>query len=280
MTTVRTALTIAGSDSSGGAGIQADLKTFAAFGVYGTSAITAVTAQNTSGVAAITALSAEVVTAQVEAIAGDIRVDATKIGMLATAAIAEAVAAAIEELDLPSVVLDPVLVSSSGARLLDEDGIQTLLLELLPLARVVTPNIPEAEALSGCRIRSAADLRQAAERLRDMGAAAVIITGGHPIDGAHSDAGDVVDLLFDGVAFVELRTPRVDLGGGSARGTGCTFASALAAGIAAGQTLEAAGQAAQHYVAGAIAHGFAIGRGSRVLNHFWRSQLPHHPIDL
>jgi hydroxymethylpyrimidine/phosphomethylpyrimidine kinase len=280
VTTVRTALTIAGSDSSGGAGIQADLKTFAAFGVYGTSAITAVTAQNTSGVAAITALSADVVTAQVEAIAGDIRVDATKIGMLATAAIAEAVAAAIEELDLPSVVLDPVLVSSSGARLLDEDGIQTLLLELLPLARVITPNIPEAEALSGCRIRSAADLRRAAERLRDMGAAAVIITGGHPIDGAHSDAGDVIDLLFDGVAFVELRTPRVDLGDGSAHGTGCTFASALAAGIAAGQTLEAAAKAAQHYVAGAIAHGFAIGRGSRVLNHFWRSQLPHHAIDL
>ena len=149
---MRHALTIAGSDSSGGAGIQADLKTFAAFGVYGTSAITAVTAQNTLGVTTAAALSADLVTAQIEAIAGDIRIDATKIGMLATAAIVEAVASAIEELDLPLVVLDPVMVSSSGERLLDEDGIQALRFELLPRARVVTPNIPEAEVLSGCRI--------------------------------------------------------------------------------------------------------------------------------
>ena len=178
---MRHALTIAGSDSGGGAGIQADLKTFAAFGVYGTSAITAVTAQNTLGVTAAAALSADLVTAQIEAIAGDIRIDATKIGMLATAAIVEAVASAIEELDLPLVVLDPVMVSSSGERLLDEDGIQALRLELLPRARVVTPNIPEAEVLSGCRIGSADDRRRAAERIHQMGAAAVVITGGHPI---------------------------------------------------------------------------------------------------
>src|SRR6266852_2337224 len=152
---MRTALTIAGSDSSGGAGIQADLKTFAAFGVYGTSAITAITAQNTIGITAALTLPADLVTAQIEAVAGDITIHATKIGMLATAAIVEAVAAAIEELELPLVVVDPVLVSTSGERLLDADGVQTLCLELMPLARVVTPNVPEAEALSGRRIGSA-----------------------------------------------------------------------------------------------------------------------------
>src|SRR6185503_5995660 len=204
---MRHALTIAGSDSGGGAGIQADLKTFAAFGVYGTSAITAVTAQNTLGVAAAAALSADLVTAQIEAIAGDIRIDATKIGMLATAAIVEAVASAIEELDLPLVVLDPVMVSSSGERLLDDDGIQALRLELLTRARVVTPNLPEAEVLSGCRIGSAGDRRRAAERIHKIGAAAVVITGGHgdgPVGPAGPDGDVVVDLLFDGASFTEL----------------------------------------------------------------------------
>src|SRR5216683_7875812 len=146
---MRTALTIAGSDSSGGAGIQADLKTFAAFGLYGASAITAVTAQSTKGVEAIAPLSADLVTAQIEAVAGDLTINATKIGMLATAAIVEAVAAAIKELELPLVVVDPVMVATSGQRLLDEDGVRALCAELVPLAMVVTPNIPEAEILSG-----------------------------------------------------------------------------------------------------------------------------------
>ena len=149
---MRTALTIAGSDSSAGAGVQADLKTFAAFGLYGTSAITAVTVQSTKGVEAVAPLSADLVTAQIEAIAGDFTVAATKIGMLATAAIVEAVAAAIEELELPLVVVDPVLVSTSGERLLEDDGVAALRNLLLPLARVVTPNVPEAEAISGIRI--------------------------------------------------------------------------------------------------------------------------------
>jgi hydroxymethylpyrimidine/phosphomethylpyrimidine kinase len=276
VTRARTALTIAGSDSSGGAGVQGDLKTFAAFGVYGTSAITAVTAQNTAGVTAVEPLAADVVMAQIEAIAGDIRLDATKIGMLATAAVAEAVAAAIEELELPSVVLDPVLISSSGTRLLDDDGVQTLLLELLPRVRVVTPNIPEAEALSGRRIVTANDRRRAAERLCEMGAAAVIITGGHPLAGGGADDDGVVDLLFDGTAFLELRVPRVvDVLG--AHGTGCAFASALASGLALGEPLALAAAHAQQYVAGAIAHGFSIGRGARVLNHFWQTR-PHPRI--
>src|SRR5437879_2065601 len=149
---MRIALTIAGSDASGGAGIQADLRTFAAFGLYGTSALTAVTAQNTVGVTAVHALPADLVTAQIEAIAGDIAIHATKTGMLATAAIVEAVAAAVEELQLPLVVVDPVLVSTSGTRLLDDDGIQMLCAELIPRAAVVTANLPEAEVLSGRRI--------------------------------------------------------------------------------------------------------------------------------
>jgi len=269
---IPTALTIAGSDSSGGAGIQADLKTFAAFGVYGTSAITTVTAQNTAGVTLVSPLPADLVTAQIEAVAGDIRIDATKIGMLATAAIAEAVGAAIEELNLPSVVLDPVLVSSSGVRLLDDDGVQTLLLELLPRARVITPNTHEAEALSGRRIRTNDDRRRAAERLCEMGAAAVIITGGHASGEAGGDGSEVVDLLFDGTSFVELRVPRIAIAGGSAHGTGCAYASALAAGLAAGHGVPAAAARAQQYVAGAIAHGFALGSGARLLNHFWQLQ--------
>jgi hydroxymethylpyrimidine/phosphomethylpyrimidine kinase len=266
---MRHALTIAGSDSGGGAGIQADLKTFAAFGVYGTSAITAVTAQNTQGVVAAAPLSADLVTAQIEAIAGDIRVDATKIGMLATAAIVEAVVSAIEELELPLVVVDPVIASSSGERLLDEDGIQALRLELLPQARVVTPNMFEAEVLSGCRIASAADRRRAAEQIHDMGAAAVIITGGHA--SFANDGDDVVDLLFDGTSFLELRSPRVSFGAGRApHGTGCTFAAALAAGLALGDPLAGAARAAQQYVGGAIAHAVAVGAGAQVLDHFWQ----------
>src|SRR5262245_31880961 len=184
---MRTALTIAGSDSSGRAGIQADLRTFAAIGVRGATAITAITAQNANGVSALVALEAYLVTAQIEAVAADAAEDsadgagihATKIGMLANAAIAEAVVAAIEDLELPLVVLDPVLATSSGTRLLDADGTQVLLRDLLPLALVVTPNIPEAEALSGKRIASLDDVREAARRLHDMGAANVIVKGGH-----------------------------------------------------------------------------------------------------
>ena len=183
---MRTALTIAGSDSSGGAGIQADLKTFAAFGLYGASAITAVTAQSTRGIEATLALQADFVTAQIEAVAGDLTIHATKVGMLSNAAIVEAVAAAIAELDLPLVVVDPVLVSSSGERLLDEDGVRALCAELLPRARVITPNIPEAEALSGRRIQSPDDAREAARRIHDLGAAALIITGGHTPGTTHN----------------------------------------------------------------------------------------------
>jgi hydroxymethylpyrimidine/phosphomethylpyrimidine kinase len=270
---MRIALTIAGSDPSGGAGIQADLKTFAAFGLYGASAITAVTVQSTRGVEAVAPLSSDLVTAQIEAVAGDLIIDATKIGMLATAAIVEAVAAAVRELELPLVVLDPVLVSTSGERLLDTDGVQAMCVELLPLARVVTPNIPEAEALSGRRIGSPDEAREAARRIHDMGPAAVIITGGHRRwaeekgSGIRAEGSQVVDLLFDDGQFHEFRTPRIE--SAHTHGTGCTFASAIAAGLALGHSLAEAAARAQPYVAGAIAHAPGIGHGRGPLNHFW-----------
>ncbi len=259
----RTVLTIAGSDSGGGAGIQADLKTFAAWGIYGTSAITAVTAQNTIGVMAAQPLAADLVAAQIEAVASDIELHATKTGMLATAAIVEVVAAAIENLELPNVVVDPVMVAKSGDRLLDDDAIQTMRVELLPRARVVTPNIPEAEALSGRVIGSLHDAREAARIIHALGARAVVIKGGHAV------GDEVVDLLFDGERFAEFRTPRIRTV--STHGTGCTFASAIAAALALGQSIHDAAENAQAYVAGAIQHAFPIGHGHGPLNHFWRS---------
>jgi hydroxymethylpyrimidine/phosphomethylpyrimidine kinase len=260
--TVRVALTIAGSDSSAGAGIQADLKTFAALGIYGTSAITAVTAQNTLGVSSVFVLPADLVTAQIEAVAGDIDVHATKTGMLGTAAIVEAVAAAIEELELPNVVVDPVMVAKSGDRLLDDDGIQMMRLELLPRARVVAPNIPEAEVLAGIRITSPDSAREAARRIKDLGPASVIVKGGH------GEGDEIVDLLFDGVQFREYRTARVMTR--NTHGTGCTFASAVAAALALGSELPDAAARAQAYVAGGLRSGLSIGRGHGPLDHFWK----------
>ena len=263
---MRTVLTIAGSDSSGGAGIQADLKTFAAFGVYGASAITAITAQSTIGITAVLPLAADLVTAQIEAVAGDIEIHATKIGMLATLAIVETVAAAIEELELPLVVVDPVMVSKSGARLLDDDGVKMLCAELLPRASVVTPNLPEAEVLSGMKIASAGDAHEAARRIHGIGGASVVITGGH------GEGSTIVDLLFDGRTFSEFSTPRID--SRNTHGTGCTYASAIAACLALGMPPSEAARRAQQYVAGAILHGLAIGHGYGPLDHFWQTNHP------
>jgi hydroxymethylpyrimidine/phosphomethylpyrimidine kinase len=267
---MRIVMTIAGSDPSGGAGLQADLKTFAALGVYGVSAITAVTAQNTQGVDLVTPLEADLVEAQIEALASDIELHATKIGMLANAAIVEAVTAAIDELELPLVVVDPVLVSSSGHPLLDDDGRRALGSELLARARVVTPNVAEAELLSGCTIASLDDARTAAKRIHDLGPRAVVITGGHARE--FGDSAEVVDLLLDGKAFHEFRVARVDAG--PTHGTGCTFASAVAARLAMGDDLADAVASAQQFVAGALANRLAIGHGRAVLNHFWQHGRP------
>jgi len=258
---MRTALTIAGSDSSAGAGIQADLKTFAAHGVYGTSAITAITAQNTLGVIEAEALSADLVTAQIEAVMADIGAHAAKTGMLANAAIVEAVAAAIDDLEIPLVVVDPVMMATSGHRLLDDEALGAMKSELLSRALVVTPNVPEAEALSQRPIHTEEDLREAARRIHILGPTAVLITGGH-----FPSAG-IIDLLYDGHRFTEFRAERVE--STSTHGTGCTFAAALTAHLAIGRPLEEAIALAQQYVAGAIRNAPGLGRGHGPLGHFW-----------
>ena len=258
---MRTALTIAGSDSSGGAGVQADLKTFAAHRVYGLSAITAVTAQSTIGVTTFQALSADLVTAQIEAVMSDIGAHAAKTGMLATAAIVEAVAAAVEDLEIPLLVVDPVMIAKSGDPLVDEEAVATIKTELLRHARVVTPNIPEAEVLSGMSIHTDDDRRQAARKIAMLGPAAVIIKGGH------YPSSDIVDLLYDGECFRDFRSERVE--GTCTHGTGCTFAAALAARLALGVSLEDAVPQVQQYVAGAIRNAPGLGRGHGPMNHFW-----------
>lgn len=254
------ALTIAGSDSGGGAGIQADLKTFAAHGVYGTCAITAVTAQNTMGVTAIHTVPADIVVAQIEAVASDIGTDAVKTGMLATAAIVEAVAAAIADFDLPRVVVDPVMIAKGGAHLLDDEAIEAMKAELLPRAMVITPNAAEAAVLLGDEVRTLAQARAAARRLKALGPGAVIVKGGH-IEGPYA-----VDILVDGRDLVELQSPRISTT--STHGTGCTFASAIAANLALGHSLREAAQRAKDYVLEAIRHAPQIGSGHGPLAHF------------
>jgi len=248
------ALTIAGSDSGGGAGIQADLKTFAAFGVYGTSAITAVTAQNTHGVVAWSAVEADLVESQIEAVAGDFAIGAVKTGMLGTAAIVEAVAATIAALELPNLVVDPVMVAKGGHRLLDDDAVHTLRSELLPRALVVTPNIPEAEVLlEGRPIRSLDEMRAAARDIRRLGPSVVVIKGGH-LEGDLS-----IDVVCAGHEEFELSGPR--LPGRNTHGTGCTFSAAIAAGLALGRPVAEALREARRYVEGAIEHAPGYGSG-------------------
>ena len=266
---MRTALTIAGSDSSGGAGVQADLKTFAAHGVYGLSVVTAVTAQNTLGLAGFEALSAELGTAQIEAVVSDIGAHAAKTGMLANAAIVEAVAAAVDSLGIPRLVVDPVMTAQSGDRLTSDDAVGTMKSTLLRRAFVVTPNIPEAEALAGIPISTGDARREAARRIIAFGSTAVIITGGH------FPSSDIVDVLYDGRQFVEFRTDRV--AGRSTHGTGCTFAAAVTAQLALGHPLEDAVPWAQRYVAGAIRAAPALGQGHGPMDHFWRTPTSRLP---
>jgi hydroxymethylpyrimidine/phosphomethylpyrimidine kinase len=260
---MKRALTIAGSDSGGGAGIQADLKTFAAHGVYGISAITALTAQNTIGVAGVHVVPAEFVTLQIETVTSDIGCDAVKTGMLATSAIVEAVSACVEALDLPNLVVDPVMIAKGGDRLLDEDAVHAIRAALLRLARVVTPNVPEAEVLAGMTIQSIEDMREAARRILRLGPKAVIIKGGHLA------GDDSIDLLVEAGHEAVLSAPRLHVR--STHGTGCTFASAIAANLALGESLENAARGAKAYVTRAMAHGIDVGSGHQPLGHFWRT---------
>jgi hydroxymethylpyrimidine/phosphomethylpyrimidine kinase len=257
------AVTIAGSDSSAGAGIQADLKTFAALGVYGASVITALTAQNTRGVSAIHAVPAEFVTAQIDAVFSDLAVGAVKIGMLARADIIKAVVAGLDRWKPVNVVLDPVMFATSGDRLLAPDAIDALKRELLPRARVVTPNLDEAAALLGTGLATDEDAMQAAaEGILALGARAVLIKGGHGA-GAYS-----VDFLFDGPSVTRYAAKRVATR--NTHGTGCTLSSAIAAGLAKGQDLATAARLAKAYVTDAIAAAdrLAVGQGHGPLHHF------------
>lgn len=254
-------LTIAGSDSGGGAGIQADLKTFAALGVYGTSAVTAITAQNTVAVTAVHDIPTDLIAAQIEAVITDIGVDAVKTGMLSSSEIIECVVASLSALSgLARLVVDPVMVAKSGDSLLRAEAVLTLRELLLPLATVVTPNIPEAETLTGMTIATDDDVRKAAQAIVGMGAKSVVVKGGHR-------EGPSTDLYYDGTNFREFTAPRFETV--NTHGTGCTFASAVAAGLAKGLETEDAVGKAKEFVTEAIRNSFPIGQGHGPLNHFY-----------
>jgi len=264
------AMTIAGSDPSGGAGLQADLKTFAALKVYGLSVITAVITQNSACVSRVQAVEPEMVTAQLATIVAERMPDGLKIGALASAAVTKIVAQSVESLGLPAPVVDPVLVASSGARLLEPAGERILRDQLIPLARVVTPNIPEAEALSGIEIGSIGAMRQAARALHKLGARAVLIKGGHwpaALGDGHR-AAKAVDLLFDGRRFIEFAATRIR--GEGAHGTGCALSAAIAAWLARGADLETAIGRAKRFMTRALKNPLMLGSGRYVLDHFAR----------
>ncbi|MFD2372042.1 bifunctional hydroxymethylpyrimidine kinase/phosphomethylpyrimidine kinase [Brevibacillus sp. GCM10020057] len=260
MSKIATALTIAGSDSGGGAGIQADLKTFHQFGVYGMSAITAVTAQNTLGVAGVYPMPAEAVSLQIREVLRDIGADAVKTGMLFDAAIIQAVAEEIRAFGISRLVVDPVMVAKGGAKLLLDEAIAALKQHLLPLAEVVTPNLPEAECLTGMQIRTPEEMREGARAIHALGVRNVLMKGGHL-------EGDViVDILFDGQAFYEITHERVATR--HTHGTGCTFSAALAAELAKGTPLVPAVERANRFIFAAIKTAPQLGQGHGPTNHW------------
>lgn len=252
-------LTIAGSDSSGGAGIQADLKTFAAHGTFGMSVITAVTAQNTCGVTLVQNIDCDVVEAQIAAVFDDIRVDAVKIGMVSQPEIIRTIAKCLRKYKPAIIVVDPVMISKSGYPLLAPEACETLVKELLPLATLVTPNLPEAEAISGMKVAVKEEMRPVAEKIIALGAKAVLVKGGHLEDMAD-------DLLFDGKDETWFTGKRIQTK--NTHGTGCTLSSSLAANLAKGMELAEAVAASKAYVTEAIAHGLELGSGCGPTHHF------------
>jgi len=262
-TKVPVVLTIAGSDSGSGAGIQADLKTFAAHGVHGTSAITAVTAQNTLGVTAVQEVDLDVIAAQIDAVVEDMHPVAVKTGMLSSPEIVRLVAAKANEYGWQTLVVDPVMVASSGARLLRDEAVETYRTELLPLATVTTPNLLEATELTGIEIASSGDVREAAKAISVLGVKYVVVKGGHM-----EVAGESRDLLYDGRDFVEFGLPWIDTT--STHGTGCTFASAITAQLALGGDIESAFRSAKKFVWEAMNAAYPVGQGHGPLNQMWR----------
>jgi hydroxymethylpyrimidine kinase/phosphomethylpyrimidine kinase/hydroxyethylthiazole kinase len=258
---MKTALTIAGSDCSGGAGIQADLKTFAAHGVYGMSVITSVVAENTVRVIEYQDIQADIIAKQLDAVFEDIFPDAVKIGMLSSREIMLCVAEKLNEWRPQNIVVDPVMYAKNGSALMNPDAIDTLLTSIVPLADVITPNIPEAEKMSGIQIDSIDDMKKAAVIIHASGCKAVLVKGGHA-------SGDATDILFDGHKFYSFISPRFDTK--NTHGTGCTFSSAIAANLALGLDLENAARAAKEYISGAIRNALPLGKGHGPTNHFYQ----------
>lgn len=258
---MNTALTIAGSDCSGGAGIQADIKSISANGVFAMSVITAITAQNTTGVYGIQDITPEMISSQINIIFEDIKVDAIKIGMVSKIESIKAIGKALREVkELPPVVLDPVMISKSGFKLLSVDAKETLIKELFPLATLITPNLPEAEEIIGCEIKTLDDMKEAAVKLKRLGAKCVLVKGGHLEN-------DATDLLYDGEKFIYLRQKRLNTK--NTHGTGCTLSSAIAANLAKGMNIEEAVKEGKRYITVAIEHGIELGKGVGPTNHFY-----------
>ena len=268
MSNLRKVLTIAGSDSGGGAGIQADLKTFAANGVYGMSVITAITAQNTVGVQKIFDLPPDLIGQQIDSVMSDIGADVIKIGMLSNSKVIDVVVKKIKKYDIQLVVVDPVMVAKSGDSLLRTDAINCLIKKLLPLTYILTPNIDEAKILTGLEINSIAQMKQAAKLIYKMGCKNVIVKGGHLFDSAQS-----TDVLFDGNKYYSFSTNRINTT--NTHGTGCTFSSAIAAELAKGNDVYKSVKLAKKYLTGAINHSCnqGIGHGYGPLNHMYKSKL-------
>ncbi len=257
---MKNALTIAGSDSSGGAGIQADLKAFSANGVFGMSVITAVTAQNTQGVLAVEDISIEVIQKQIQAIYEDIRVDAVKVGMVSRIETINAISSYLQKYQACNLVVDPVMVSKSGYHLLRPEAVTTLIEKLLPLASVVTPNIPEAEIITAMSIKNLNDMEQAAARIYQLGPRNVLLKGGHLF-------GEATDVLFDGTKYLHLTAERIPTK--NTHGTGCTLSAAIAANLAKGDPIIDAVRQAKEYLTIAIRHSLDIGKGAGPVNHFY-----------
>jgi hydroxymethylpyrimidine/phosphomethylpyrimidine kinase len=255
---MRTALTIAGSDSSGGAGIQADIKTMTANGVFAMSAITALTAQNTTGVTGIMEVTPEFLAEQLDAVCTDIMPDAVKIGMVSSSALIHVIAEKLKQYHTKNIVLDPVMVATSGARLIAEDAVQALVTELIPLAEIVTPNIPEAEVLSGMKVRSAADMEAAARKIAAEYRCAVLLKGGHQYQDAN-------DLLCTAGEMRWFHGERID--NPNTHGTGCTLSSAIASNLAKGFSLPESVERAKRYISGALGAMLDLGSGSGPMNH-------------
>lgn len=265
---IKKVLTIAGSDSGGGAGIQADLKTFSALGVYGMSVITSVTAQNTTGVTAVEDISPEVVAKQIDAVFSDIKVDAVKIGMVSNSDIIKVIAEGINKWKVQKIVLDPVMISESGSYLLQKEASSALIKGLIPLVDIITPNLYEAVALLGREITSLEEMEQAARDLLQMGSDSVLVKGGHFKDSKGETTDNAIDIYYDGQSIRRYKAKRIKTL--NTHGTGCTYSSAIASNLALGFSMEQAIERAKKYITAAIRNSLDIGQGPGPTNHFFK----------